>query len=262
MIAYKKKDLRTIAEIDVKKKDKHASFFSDEMLVFLIFLNNQFFLKFKNENTLINTLNYQKKLEIIFKKNYNNISDDFKKNIRENFIYSVDKETSNVINSSVKDFIKKEAPLRSFLVLDNYNKKIKSKIDQIIDENVKQKKEYSQIEIAEETKKELNNQADGRSKTIGLTETAMIAESAKNIEKLSLNSNFDIRKKGFFVDYWQTMGDANVRPSHSAANGQKKFPDSKFLVGGELLSYPSDANGSAGNIVNCRCSLVSLFEII
>jgi hypothetical protein len=62
---------------------------------------------------------------------------------------------------------------------------------------------------------------------------------------------------------WFTQGDSKVRPKHSKANGQSRFVDhrgwggapGRFNVGGESLRYPRDPNGSAGNVINCRCFL-------
>ncbi len=55
---------------------------------------------------------------------------------------------------------------------------------------------------------------------------------------------------------WQTADDEKVRPAHAQAEGDyaKGIPiDQPFTVGGEELMYPGDANGSIGNVINCRC---------
>jgi hypothetical protein len=31
--------------------------------------------------------------------------------------------------------------------------------------------------------------------------------------------------------------------------------DQAFEVGGEMLMYPGDPAGSAGNVINCRCAI-------
>lgn len=55
---------------------------------------------------------------------------------------------------------------------------------------------------------------------------------------------------------WLATGDHRTRPAHEDADGQTVPLDQPFDVGGENLMYPGDAdNGSAGNIINCRCSL-------
>lgn len=45
----------------------------------------------------------------------------------------------------------------------------------------------------------------------------------------------------------------NTRPAHVIAHGQVVPYDQPYIVGGESLMYPLDPNGSAGNVINCRC---------
>jgi hypothetical protein len=37
--------------------------------------------------------------------------------------------------------------------------------------------------------------------------------------------------------------------------------NSKFSVGGESLQRPGDPNGSASNVINCRCSMIVLPKV-
>lgn len=57
------------------------------------------------------------------------------------------------------------------------------------------------------------------------------------------------------VRTWVTVGDAKVRPEHAAADGQQVGLNEPFDVGGEPLMYPGSPEGSAGNVINCRCGL-------
>ncbi len=56
---------------------------------------------------------------------------------------------------------------------------------------------------------------------------------------------------------WKTFGDAKVRPSHKAANGQRVPLDMPFTVGGYQMMFPNDSSlgAPAGEVVNCRCVL-------
>jgi len=56
-----------------------------------------------------------------------------------------------------------------------------------------------------------------------------------------------------YTKEWAAARDARTRDSHIAADGQEVAQDKPFIVDGEELMYPGDANGSAGNIINCRC---------
>lgn len=53
---------------------------------------------------------------------------------------------------------------------------------------------------------------------------------------------------------WLAIPDNRVRDAHSAAHGQVRRLGEMYEVGGELLAYPGDPAGSAGNVINCRCS--------
>lgn len=59
---------------------------------------------------------------------------------------------------------------------------------------------------------------------------------------------------------WVSSADERTRLDHMDANGQTVGIREKFNVGGELLEYPGDPNGSAGNIINCRCVAVHVVD--
>ena len=66
---------------------------------------------------------------------------------------------------------------------------------------------------------------------------------------------------------WLSARDDRVRGdrpgdrfSHIAADGQIVPLDQPFDVGGELLMYPGDPNASAGNRVNCRCTMLPVLR--
>ncbi len=55
-----------------------------------------------------------------------------------------------------------------------------------------------------------------------------------------------------FDSVWRHTGRGKTdRPSHVAADGQKRGTDGYFNVGGENIKHPGD--GSAGNAINCHC---------
>lgn len=47
---------------------------------------------------------------------------------------------------------------------------------------------------------------------------------------------------------------------HLTPNGQKRKNAEPFLVSGEPLMFPGDSAGSAGNVINCRCSAVGAWD--
>jgi hypothetical protein len=52
---------------------------------------------------------------------------------------------------------------------------------------------------------------------------------------------------------WVASGGERTRSDHARANGQIVSMNQPFIVGGEELMYPGDPNGSAENVINCRC---------
>lgn len=121
-------------------------------------------------------------------------------------------------------------------------------------------------EVARRASRDFRNRGFARSPTIAATFTQKIAEGVKDIER---NTFFNARN-GFpavvadvpqveEVEIWVTVGDENVRPTHVAVDFEPK-DDFGWDVGGEFLKFPGDPNGSAGNIINCRCSVQPVIE--
>jgi hypothetical protein len=46
-----------------------------------------------------------------------------------------------------------------------------------------------------------------------------------------------------------------TRPAHLLADGQTVNLTEAFIVGGEPLQFPGDPSGSAGNVIQCRCTI-------
>ena len=57
---------------------------------------------------------------------------------------------------------------------------------------------------------------------------------------------------------WLATRDDRTRDAHAEANGQTVPLDAPFLVMGESVMVPGE--GSAGNSINCRCTVIPLLE--
>lgn len=55
---------------------------------------------------------------------------------------------------------------------------------------------------------------------------------------------------------WVSAGDDRVRDDHADVNGQTVAMGEDFDVGGEAMRYPGDPDGSAANVINCRCAVI------
>lgn len=59
---------------------------------------------------------------------------------------------------------------------------------------------------------------------------------------------------------WLATGDRRTRPTHRAANGQKRPLTDDFDVGAASMKFPGDPRGPADEVVNCRCTVTWEFE--
>lgn len=57
---------------------------------------------------------------------------------------------------------------------------------------------------------------------------------------------------------WRCHHDDRTRKTHRDADGQTVPLDDPFHVGRDLLMYPGDSMGSAGETINCRCSVMAV----
>lgn len=61
---------------------------------------------------------------------------------------------------------------------------------------------------------------------------------------------------------WSSSGDSRVRPSHKAANGQKREKYKRFIIGRSTLLYPGDSSSGAEakELIRCRCTIYPIFQ--
>lgn len=97
--------------------------------------------------------------------------------------------------------------------------------------------------------------ADYQAKRIVRTEATNAANYATEQAATNLFAGSDLTKT------WRSGFDSRVRDAHREANGQVVPFNSKFSVGGESLQRPGDPNGSASNVINCRCSMIVLPKV-
>lgn len=115
------------------------------------------------------------------------------------------------------------------------------------------------LEIVKELTVKIPKLAAARAKIIATTEVH--AATQFGIFEGALNSQKVLTKR------WNTVEDDRVRSfagnsqySHRAAHGQTQPLTNSFLIphtsgSHERIMFPGDPDGSAGNIINCRCTL-------
>ena len=97
-------------------------------------------------------------------------------------------------------------------------------------------------------RKKFRNMSVMNAKRIVRTESVNAANFATNMTAV------DVFGKDNLIKEWITSMDGRERQAHAAANGQQVNMNEKFIVMGEQLSHPGDSSGSAGNVINCRCT--------
>jgi SPP1 gp7 family putative phage head morphogenesis protein len=90
--------------------------------------------------------------------------------------------------------------------------------------------------------------AMARARRIARTETHMAANAGQLAAARA--SPLDYRKE------WLATEDKRTREDHAEANGQIVDLDEPFIVGGEEMMMPGDPNASAGQVINCRCTVM------
>jgi len=55
---------------------------------------------------------------------------------------------------------------------------------------------------------------------------------------------------------WISTEDTRTRPTHTKADKQRTLLSEPFIVGGARLLFPGDPTGPAGEVINCRCSML------
>lgn len=107
-------------------------------------------------------------------------------------------------------------------------------------------------EIARQISKNVTMIARNRGALIARTETHGAANYGAN--EAAKETGLKLRKE------WVAAEDERTRTAHVDADGQVVDMDQPFRVGGELLMYPGDPAGSAGNIINCRCAVSHIVD--
>lgn len=87
-----------------------------------------------------------------------------------------------------------------------------------------------------------------RARTIARTEIG----AAQNMAVVEAANASGIR----FEQVWCSAEDERTRPSHAAADGQRRGQGEAFEVGGARLERPGDPNAPADEVINCRCTVL------
>jgi len=130
---------------------------------------------------------------------------------------------------------------------------LREKLAAEVSEGVQSGESMSKIaaRIREATDGVYDNMSKNRAKVIARTETM----SSVNTGEFEVYKGEGVTKKE-----WLATQDDRTRDEHAAADGQIVGIDEPFIVGGEALQYPGDPTGSAGEVIQCRCTVLPVLE--
>ncbi len=142
----------------------------------------------------------------------------------------------------------------------NAGKKVKDiqgltrdEVGKIIAEGVESGKPIA--DIAKEISEQFNSYKGYRADRIARTETANAVNEGKYSHAKESERQFGVS----YLKTWNAVAESDrSRPEHqpgAIAPAQTIARSESFIVNGETMDRPLDPRGSAGNVINCRCTL-------
>lgn len=164
---------------------------------------------------------------------------------RVSYMKQLGVEPTQVMDGVMASWIRSIGTEKITQITDTTQADIRGILDRGIREGLPERKIGSLIKSVAATK------SASRAQTIARTEvhSAGQASAQASAEAVGLE----------MVRVWVSSQGERTRDDHRAADGQTVGMNEPFIVGGESLQYPGDPNGSAAQIINCRCAVV--FEL-
>jgi len=107
-------------------------------------------------------------------------------------------------------------------------------------------------DLAAEVQHVFDVASSSRARTIARTEVIGAANGSHTLASQNLPNDVAAGR------IWISTVDERTRDSHAEADGQVVSMVEPFMVGGEVLMYPGDANGAGDETINCRCTVGTL----
>jgi len=134
--------------------------------------------------------------------------------------------------------------------MESISDEIKDAIQEAVDQGYTEGESVAQIE--DRIDEIYDFAVEGRSKRIAVTESS----SASNYGNLEGMKMANVEKKE-----WLSTHDSHTRETHLGLDGQVRKVDEPFdSPSGETLMFPSDPEAEPSETVNCRCTILGVFE--
>jgi hypothetical protein len=168
------------------------------------------------------------------------------------------------IAAALVAYFKRKADSRAADINKTTEDDLSRSVRMAVDTQEQDKPPLSRIEIAFLAAGIAHRVLSSRGDSIAVTETQLGAEATKATEaevlygmNPTVAGGDQVRGDGQPTKVWESVGDDRVRDAHLEADGQEVPISEPFIVDGESLMFPGDPSlgASAGNIINCRCSV-------
>ena len=114
-------------------------------------------------------------------------------------------------------------------------------------------------DVAEEVRGDLiatgNNSYRNRAETVARTETIGATNAGAYASSVAMS---EVIGEEDPEKVWLATDDSRTRHSHREADGQRVPLSSPFTVGGFNLTFPGDPSGPPQEVINCRCTILSV----
>lgn len=187
------------------------------------------------------------KIQDAFKYVYENVGTDFAKGEYAKFAGAVNDAMKEQFKGFMDEYVNKTAAKRVTSitgVTKDYAERI---IRNVVADAGDVGTDKLGVMIEKELKKAGAKLSTWRARVIARTEVVSAANMGQQIGAEATGQTM--------TKTWLSTMDNRIRDAHANVNNQTVGMNESFLVGGESLYVPGDANGSAANTVNCRCSV-------
>lgn len=258
-----KRELERLAEIEVLlKMSLEATLIRSLNVIF-----KEIGLSAENNYRLTGNLphlkHYETEITALLRKHYRKVSKKFKNHFSNRYL--VVGKNKEQLNKTISSIIDTTAPERAALIHNTNVSNLNDIENRLFQENIASGKPIDRTKIATNIKRDFINNGRNRSPSIAATETQGMAEATKHAESTVISASassveHEIAIETHHYKTWIAILDRRTRPAHARADGERRTVNDYFNVGGEMLRYPGDFNGSAANIINCRCSAMYTFD--
>jgi len=176
-------------------------------------------------------------------------------------ISPTDEQALEAIRARDADKRREQLAKRNIESFKGFDEHQTEQIVQIVEDGLKDGKTFEQI--ASTIKTQFGERYGDQAFTIGRTETLTAVSAGLQANNDALNEVYDkVNKQWFHVGDMGSNPDARVGHANFETVGNDGVVPSDYIwkneITGASLKFPRDPAGGAGDVINCRCTMVSV----